>query len=802
MYSYASSWFCSCSKKTFLFFSRSTKDNGSDVIREGATSYLNQQQKVFLVPTMQGLMMVVVGDKRNVTLSGSGEKNYSNTTANIGETSYVCGGILESNSVTANKEKSYSFGEKLKSDVITNRAGSYFSGETPKSKYTVNSGQKSHMCGELSKKGNATATLSGLKQPLNIASVPAHQEKVMHVRREISKISLPSNGEKNDIYATTVKCDSVTTGGESSYSFGETLKSDAISNNRENNFCGQIVRSKYIENSGQKSYMCDELTERSNTTANLSALNVSQNVVQIPAIQGKTMPISRETRKVSPPRIGVKNDICGETPMRSNIRENYVGGSYVCYSVLKSNAVANSGEKSYVSSEGLGSNRVTNIERKTYVSSETLRSNATAYSGGNSNVPGETVKCNAAANTGIKSVAPDVKLSESTTTEKLSTLNQHQEFALLPTTQGWVLVKLGETRLNSKNKTDDCGDLLKSNPAANIAENKTPESVACIDAGVLPSNQHHICVICGRVFDMESKLDFHLKTHNFLCDVCGKVLLTLKQLRRHQRSHKDRLHACNICNKTFRYSYQLNSHHKIVHSGIKNHVCNICGYAAAFKSALKVHQNKHLHDFRLHCDVCGKGYHEKHQLKTHMNLHTRKQSFSCNVCGKAFFFKQYLTRHKRATHPEVQEDGSTRSFEGHECKFCGKVLKHKKTLLLHMSSHTGGNRTFLCDICGKAFRTNHQLEAHRRVHTGEKPFVCDVCAKAFGKKSSLRMHMCVHTREKRHRCDQCGKSYTQHSSLIVHKRYHTGQRPYHCQLCNKGFVTKTLLKMHQNTACV
>jgi hypothetical protein len=746
-------------------------------------------------------MLLVVQEKRNATLSSSGGKNDSNTTANIGETSYVCGGRLKSNSVTTDKEESYIFGEKLRSDIIENRAGNYFSSETPRCKAVMSSGHKNHLCGELSNKSNTSAYLAEMQEPLNSVSVPAQQGNVMNMR-EISKISLSSNNEENDIYAKTLKCNFFTTSGECNYSFGETLRSDPVSENRESNFCGQMVRSKCTDSNGQKISMCDELPKRGNTTAESSALNGSQNIVQIPAMQGKTMIITRETRKVCPPRISVKNDVCSETPKGSNITENYVAGSYVCHSVLQSNAVASSGEKSCVSSEHLISNTVTNVGRNTYVSCETLGSNAAACSGGSSCITGETVKSNTVANTEKKCVISDVKLSESTTTEKLSTLNQHQKFALLPTTLGWMIVKLQETKPISNKKNGDCGDLLKNNPAPNSAESNTSENLALGDVGVLPDNQRHICVICGKVFDMESKLDLHVKTHDFLCDVCGKVLLTSDQLRRHQRSHKDRLHACNICKKTFRYSYQLNSHHKIVHSGIKNHICNICGYAAAFKSALKVHQNKHLHDFKFHCDVCGKGYHEKHQLKTHMNFHTRKQAFSCNVCGKAFFFKHYLTRHKRATHPEVKEDGSTSLFRGHECKFCGKVLKHKKTLLLHMSSHTGGNRTFLCDMCGKAFRTNHQLEAHKRVHTGEKPFVCDVCAKAFGKKSSLRMHMCVHTRERRHRCDQCGKSYTQQSSLIVHKRYHTGQRPYHCQLCNKGFVTRTLLKMHQITVCV
>jgi uncharacterized Zn-finger protein len=803
--------FYSYSKNTFFFFSRSTEHDGSDVLKEGAASYLSQQQKVVLLPTLQGLVMVVVGDKKNV-MPVCSEKNYidvnapkeSNTTGNTAETSYMCGGVLNSNSVMTKKVESSNVGITLRGDVIANRGESHFSGEVLRTKCIVNGGQKNYMYGEESKKSNATADLSALKQPLITASVPARQGKIVNVRRELSKIQVPGSGENNDIYANTLTCQSNTTSGKRSCSFGESLKSVAFSN-RESSFCDKSVSSKSVEGNGCKSNMCDELAKKSNTAARLSVLNQSPNVAVVPAMQGKTMIITRETRKISLPRIGVKNDICGTICKRSNITENCVGESYLCYK--ESDAAENGGGKSCVSSEVLQTITVKNTERRTCVSGEALRSNATADSGRNSNISSETVKCSAVANTGGKDIATNMKLNEINSTEKLSTLNQDQKYALLPTTLGWVMFKLGQTRQNTKNETDACGDALKNNPAPKSAENKfssvnTPEYPVFVDVGTFAGKQRHICVICGAVFDMVSKLDLHLKTHSFLCDVCGKVLLTSDQLSRHKRAHKDRIYACNICSKTFRFNYQLNFHTKVVHSGIKNHICNICGYAAAFKSALKLHLRKHLRDFRFHCEVCGKGYHNKHSLETHMNLHTGKQSFLCNVCGKAFFFKHYLTRHKRATHPEVQEDGSTGFFRGHECQFCGRVLKHKKSLLLHMTYHTGVNRAFLCDICGKAFRTNHQLDVHKRIHTGEKPFVCDVCVKAFRTKSGLRMHMCVHTKEKRHRCDQCGKSYTQQSSLIVHKRYHTGQRPYHCQLCNKGFVTKTLLKMHQNTECI
>ncbi|GBN67913.1 hypothetical protein AVEN_128709-1 [Araneus ventricosus] len=51
---------------------------------------------------------------------------------------------------------------------------------------------------------------------------------------------------------------------------------------------------------------------------------------------------------------------------------------------------------------------------------------------------------------------------------------------------------------------------------------------------------------------------------------------------------------------------------------------------------------------------------------------------------------------------------------------------------VHTQSH--GTRTenrFICDICGKGFRSDYSLLAHHRTHKGEKPFVCRTCGKGF-----------------------------------------------------------------------
>lgn len=55
--------------------------------------------------------------------------------------------------------------------------------------------------------------------------------------------------------------------------------------------------------------------------------------------------------------------------------------------------------------------------------------------------------------------------------------------------------------------------------------------------------------------------------------------------------------------------------------------------------------------------------------------------------------------------------------------------------------------THLCHLCGKIFSGNG-LRAHLLSHAGIRSFICDICSKAFTDKPKLVKHMETHVRNR------------------------------------------------------
>ncbi len=143
--------------------------------------------------------------------------------------------------------------------------------------------------------------------------------------------------------------------------------------------------------------------------------------------------------------------------------------------------------------------------------------------------------------------------------------------------------------------------------------------------------------------------------------------------------------ACNICDKRFNVSSQLEIHMMILHPSIREKVysCTVCEMKFGSANDLKKHMKAHTGERPYSCNICERKFDQEADLKSHINKHTREKPHSCTVCTMKFYTASDLKRHTR--------------------------------------THTG-ERPYSCTVCEMKFTRPCNLKNHMRKHTGEKPY--------------------------------------------------------------------------------
>lgn len=90
-----------------------------------------------------------------------------------------------------------------------------------------------------------------------------------------------------------------------------------------------------------------------------------------------------------------------------------------------------------------------------------------------------------------------------------------------------------------------------------------------------------------------------------------------------------------------------------------------------------------------------------------------------------------------------------------QCNECGKIYKHKNTLINHMRLHT--DKVIKCLICEKVFTVINKYEIHKLTHLGVSPYFCILCDQKFTSNNSLKAHYQKHFDIKLHECLECKK---------------------------------------------
>lgn len=229
-------------------------------------------------------------------------------------------------------------------------------------------------------------------------------------------------------------------------------------------------------------------------------------------------------------------------------------------------------------------------------------------------------------------------------------------------------------------------------------------------------------------------------------------------------------------------------------------------------------------------------------------------TYLCKYCNKKFlkFDEAKILKHVNSKHvnPDSEQTGScSDKVEGHDypCNLCGKKFsrefdlkqhedaKHKKNMKARNfspgSEQTGScsdkteGHGYPCNLCGKKFLREFDLQQHKDAKHKEKTKVCNLCGKKFQKRLDLKQHRnhkhFPHKQKEKGdrenestgkvKCKLCGKQFLKSRDMRQHRNHKHFPRKQkeknnkengstgniQCKLCHKSFSREVDLKHHE-----
>uniref|UniRef100_A0A1A7WAG7 Zinc finger protein 653 n=3 Tax=Nothobranchiidae TaxID=405002 RepID=A0A1A7WAG7_9TELE len=151
--------------------------------------------------------------------------------------------------------------------------------------------------------------------------------------------------------------------------------------------------------------------------------------------------------------------------------------------------------------------------------------------------------------------------------------------------------------------------------------------------------------------------DGMLKMFHCPYEGCSQVYVAISSFQNHVNlvHRKGRTKVCPHpgCGKKFYLSNHLHRH-MIIHSEVRDFICETCGKSFKRKNHLEVHRRTHTGETPLQCEICGYQCRQRASLNWHMKKHTTEAhyNYTCEFCSKRFEKLDSVKFHKLKSHPE------------------------------------------------------------------------------------------------------------------------------------------------------
>lgn len=177
------------------------------------------------------------------------------------------------------------------------------------------------------------------------------------------------------------------------------------------------------------------------------------------------------------------------------------------------------------------------------------------------------------------------------------------------------------------------------------------------------------------------------------------------------------------------------------------------------------------------CPVCLAGYVNKKEFYNHLRVHAGDALLKHMQCLKNDADNELSqTELIHSSQEKIDDNFYETVLRPFKCQQCDLTFDRASQYDYHYRSIHLGEKSQLCEICGKGFFRKADLKTHLNIHLGTNICICEVCGRKFNHISNLIRHCRMHAGVKLYPCSICGKRFTQISSLARHKRIHERQK--------------------------